>query len=96
MDALPLTEESRCDFKSTHEGKMHACGHDGHTAGLLGVGMILNELKDELSGNIKLLFQPAEEEPGGAKPMIDEGVLENLNNSWSFFNTGYILSTKNS
>ena len=57
--------------------KMHACGHDGHTAGLLGVGMILNELKDELSGNIKLLFQPAEEEPGGAKPMIDEGVLEN-------------------
>ena len=77
MDALPLTEESRCDFKSTHEGKMHACGHDGHTAGLLGVGMILNELKDELSGNIKLLFQPAEEEPGGAKPMIDEGVLEN-------------------
>ncbi|WP_314327851.1 M20 family metallopeptidase, partial [Fusobacterium pseudoperiodonticum] len=77
MDALPITEESRCGFKSTHEGKMHACGHDGHTAGLLGVGMILNELKDELSGNIKLLFQPAEEEPGGAKPMIDEGVLEN-------------------
>ena len=77
MDALPLAEESRCDFKSTHEGKMHACGHDGHTAGLLGVGMILNELKDELSGNIKLLFQPAEEEPGEAKPMIDEGVLEN-------------------
>ena len=77
MDALPITEESRCTFKSTHDGKMHACGHDGHTAGLLGAGMILNELKDELSGTIKLLFQPAEEGPGGAKPMIDEGVLEN-------------------
>ena len=56
MDALPITEESRCTFKSTHDGKMHACGHDGHTAGLLGAGMILNELKDELSGTIKLLF----------------------------------------
>jgi len=88
MDALPITEESRCGFKSTHEGKMHACGHDGHTAGLLGVGMILNELKDELSGNIKLLFQPAEEEPGGAKPMIDEGVLENP--IWPSIKAGHV------
>ena len=77
MDALPLTEESRCDFKSTHEGKMHACGHDGHTAGLLGVGMILNELKDELSGNIKLLFQPAEETAQGAKAVIEESKITN-------------------
>ena len=76
MDALPITEESRCTFKSTHDGKMHACGHDGHTAVLLGVGMILNELKDEISGTVKLLFQPAEE---GTKPMIDKGVLENEN-----------------
>ncbi len=77
IDGLPLEEESKCEFKSEIKGNMHACGHDGHTASLLGVAMILNELKEELEGNVKLVFQPAEEAPGGAKPMIDEGVLEN-------------------
>ena len=54
-----------------------ACGHDGHTASLLGAAMILNDLKDELHGNIKLMFQPDEEITGGAKPMIEEGILDN-------------------
>lgn len=77
MDGLPIQEESRYEFKSEIKGQMHACGHDGHVSSLLGVAMILNELKDEIQGNIKLVFQPAEEGPGGARPMIEEGVLEN-------------------
>lgn len=77
IDALPIDEESSCEFKSEIAGNMHACGHDGHAAGLLGAAMILNELKDEISGNIKLVFQPAEEGPGGADPMIKAGILEN-------------------
>lgn len=77
MDGLPIEEESRCEFKSEIKGQMHACGHDGHTSSLLGVAAILNELKDELKGNVKLIFQPAEEGPGGAMPMIEEGILEN-------------------
>lgn len=77
MDALPAFEESGVSFASKIAGKMHACGHDGHTAGLLGTAFILNELKDEFSGCVKFMFQPAEENYGGAKPMIEEGVLEN-------------------
>lgn len=77
MDALAVNEEAEVPYKSKLPGRMHACGHDGHTAGLLGAAMILNELKGEFYGNIKLVFQPAEEADGGAKPMIDEGVLYN-------------------
>ncbi len=77
MDALPMKEENDFDFASVEEEKMHACGHDGHTAILLGVAMVLSEIKDEINGNVKLIFQPAEEGPGGAEPMIKEGVLEN-------------------
>jgi amidohydrolase len=77
MDALPLTEETGLPFASTHEGVMHACGHDAHMAMVLAAATVLNRIKDELNGTIKFLFQPAEEGPGGAKPMIDEGVLEN-------------------
>ncbi len=77
MDALLIEEEADIPYKSQVPGKMHACGHDGHTAGLLGAAMILNELRDELHGNVKLIFQPAEENQGGALPMIEEGVLDN-------------------
>ncbi|MSU02028.1 M20 metallopeptidase family protein [Tissierella pigra] len=75
-DALPVKEETGLEFASNN-GCMHACGHDGHTAILLGVAKVLNENKDKFKGNVKLLFQPGEEYPGGAKPMIEEGALEN-------------------
>lgn len=77
IDGLPITEATDVSFKSKNEGFMHACGHDVHTACLLGAAKMLNEIKDEICGNIKLVFQPAEEGVGGAKPMIDEGVLTN-------------------
>ena len=77
MDALPITEETGLPFASTHKNSMHACGHDGHMAMVLGAATALNKIKDRLKGNIKFLFQPAEEGPGGAKPMIDAGVMEN-------------------
>ena len=78
MDALPITEENDIDYKSTKPGVMHACGHDVHTTCLLGAAKILNELKDEWEGTVKLIFQPGEEKnPGGASLMIADGVLEN-------------------
>jgi len=77
MDALPIKEETGLPFSSEHEGAMHACGHDGHMAMVLGAAAILKKIGDRLRGSIKFLFQPAEEGPGGAKPMIDEGVMEN-------------------
>ena len=78
MDALPITEENNVDYKSHNAGVMHACGHDVHTTCLLGAAKILNELKDEWEGTVKLIFQPGEEKnPGGASILIKEGVLEN-------------------
>jgi amidohydrolase len=78
MDALLIKEENDVTFKSQHEGKMHACGHDAHMACVLGVAKILNEIKNEFEGTVKLIFQPSEEKfPGGAIKMIEEGVLEN-------------------
>lgn len=78
FDALPILEANDVPYKSKNEGIMHACGHDVHTSSLLGVAKILNDLKSDFSGNIKLIFQPAEERmPGGASIMIKEGVLEN-------------------
>jgi amidohydrolase len=76
MDALPVTEENDIPYKSKNPGVMHACGHDGHTAALLGAAKILNDLRSELEGTIKLVFQPNEEIAGACK-MIEEGVLEN-------------------
>ncbi len=77
MDALPIQESSNLEFTSRNEGVMHACGHDAHTAALLGAAMILNELKDQWEGTILLIFQPAEEVfPGGAKLMMDEGCFD--------------------
>ncbi|MFK7809797.1 MAG: M20 family metallopeptidase [Saprospiraceae bacterium] len=78
IDALPITEANDISYKSKNEGIMHACGHDVHTASLLGTAMILNKVKAHFSGTVKLIFQPAEEKlPGGASILIKEGVLEN-------------------
>ena len=77
IDALPIKEPKGLPYRSTHEGWMHACGHDIHMAILLGAAKVLNSIKDKLRGNVKLLFQPAEETDGGAKPMVKAGVLEN-------------------
>lgn len=78
IDALPILEQNDLSYTSTRPGIMHACGHDAHTASLLGVARILVEIKPYFKGTIKLIFQPAEERlPGGAATLIKEGVLEN-------------------
>ena len=78
LDALPIHESNDVPYKSKNEGVMHACGHDVHTTCLLGAANVLNQLKNEFEGTIKLIFQPGEERlPGGASMMINEGVLEN-------------------
>jgi amidohydrolase len=78
MDALPIKEKNNVDYCSVNEGAMHACGHDAHMACLLGAAKILQEIREHFSGTVKLIFQPSEEYyPGGAKVMIEEGVLEN-------------------
>jgi len=79
MDALPIHETTDLPYRSVNEGVMHACGHDAHTAMLLGTAFILNDLRDKFSGTIKLVFQPGEEKlPGGASLMIKEGVLDDV------------------
>ncbi len=79
MDALPIQEQTDLPYRSVNEGVMHACGHDAHTAMLLGVALILNDLRDYFSGTVKLIFQPGEEKlPGGASLIIKEGVLDNV------------------
>ncbi len=75
IDGLPVTEENRISFASVNEGVMHACGHDVHTAGLLGIADLLSRRQAELAGEFTLLFQPAEEGSGGALAMIEGGVL---------------------
>lgn len=84
MDALPVQETSGVSYASKVAGKMHACGHDGHSAALLGTALILNELRAEFSGVVKLMFQPAEENYGGAEPMIKAGVLDNVDAVFGF------------
>ncbi len=77
MDALPIEEKTEVSYKSTHEGVMHACGHDAHVSILLAAAKALNKVKGELSGDVVLVFQPAEETTGGAEIMINEGVMDN-------------------
>ena len=75
MDGLPVQELNEVPYRSLHEGHMHACGHDGHVAIALGTAKYLSEHRDRFAGTVKIIFQPAEEGPGGAQPMIDAGVL---------------------
>jgi len=77
MDALPIQEENEVAYKSQHNGIMHACGHDGHTAIALATAYYLSCHRADFAGTVKIIFQPAEEGPGGAKPMIEAGVLQN-------------------
>ncbi len=80
MDALPIHELNEIDYRSTIDGKMHACGHDGHTSILLAVADILSKRREELAGNVQFVFQPAEEVIGGADPMLKEGALKGVDN----------------
>lgn len=77
MDGLPVQELNEVPYCSVHEGKMHACGHDGHVAIALGTAKYLQENRERFAGTVKIIFQPAEEGPGGAKPMIEAGALKN-------------------
>ncbi|MBX6350791.1 MAG: amidohydrolase [Clostridia bacterium] len=94
IDALPIHEANAFEFRSRRDGVMHACGHDGHTAILLGVTRTLLDLRDRLPGRVRLVFQPAEELlPGGARPMIEAGVLDGVDriiglHLWSLLPTG--------
>ncbi|SKC81324.1 M20 family metallopeptidase [Maledivibacter halophilus] len=95
IDALEVTEKNEIEYKSQNPKVMHACGHDGHAAMLLGAARALNEIKENIRGTIKLIFQPAEEMVQGAKEMIEEGALEGVDgilgiHLWSGIETGKI------
>lgn len=101
IDALPITEQTEVSFKSLHSGVMHACGHDAHTAMLLGVARIMNSLRSEFSGSVVFIFQNAEEsQPGGAKSMIEAGAIEGVDKIYGLHvapdqpvgNVGYSLN----
>ena len=80
IDALPIHELNEIDYRSTIDGKMHACGHDGHTSILLAVADVLSKRREELTGNVQFVFQPAEEVIGGAAPMLKDGALTGVDN----------------
>jgi len=83
MDALPITENTELPFASEADGKMHACGHDGHTSMLVGAAHTLSGMRDRLNGTVKFIFQPAEEGGGGGKVMVEEGVVEGMDSIYA-------------
>ena len=97
MDALPIQETGKIDYRSKNDGVMHACGHDGHTAILLGVAKVLSAKKELLHGRLRFIFQPSEEKDGGATHMIDDGCLEGVDeiygiHLWNYSEFGEIGS----
>lgn len=82
MDALPIEEQNDLPYRSRHEGKMHACGHDGHTTILLGAAAVLAQYRHRLRGAVRFFFQPSEENVSGARVMLEEGVLVEMPPSW--------------
>lgn len=82
IDGLPIREETKLSYASEHEGKMHACGHDFHITAGIGCAMLLNERKKELSGTVKIIFQPAEESSLGALKILETDVMENVDEIW--------------
>lgn len=102
MDALPVTEATSCEFRSRHIGCMHACGHDGHMAMLLGFAQCLNTFYKELDHNVLLIFQPGEESPGGAHLICRTGIMEKYNavcvfgtHLWPMIPEGVVATRKN-
>lgn len=94
IDALSVTEKNDVSYKSQNKGIMHACGHDAHASMLLGAAAILNDMKDELNGTVKLLFQPGEEVAQGAKRMIEEGALNDVDEIFGMHVSGNIQAGK--
>ncbi len=90
MDALPIQETGTNDYKSVHDGVMHACGHDGHVAMLLGAAQVLTQMSDKIDGTIKFIFQPSEEREGGAKYMINDGCLEGVDEIYGIHLWNYL------
>ena len=94
IDALEITEKRDISYKSQNEGVMHACGHDSHAAMLLGAAKVLNDMKDELNGTVKLIFQPGEEVAQGAKRMIEDGALDGVDEVFGMHVMGNLASGK--
>ncbi len=99
IDALPIQEVSQHSYKSLNDGVMHACGHDGHTAMLLGAAMVLNQVRECLNGSVRFVFQPAEEGLCGGRRLVEAGVLKNPEpnivfgfHGWPGYKTGYFIS----
>lgn len=90
IDALPIAEETDLPYKSKTPGKMHACGHDFHTAAVFGAALLLQERKEELQGNVKILFQPAEESSHGAETVLETGVFSDVTAIFGLHTAAYL------